>query len=292
MVQYEMAMRLSKSSDTKKHKLNKIFNEHFATHTGSVHPFYTQTIVNYISLLEWQLSEKIHNPRLKNILDASVLESLFHACANYKWSGHVDIAKAPATVASSGSSSSSSSSPIIAPSARSTPHKFAESFKVAQSQFDWIALNERSQCQAWRDLETIFEKKSWTTLKTAKTFSIAVPLDRAILQLHAMEAPVAVLNMFLAHIDEPHRRLALARKTKAGKSIVDALVELKDRQQLELFLIDLDVGTDVRFYAENALKNLVATVRTLSSNLLVDQGLIFLFVSFHFRRRANGRGMA
>lgn len=172
----------------------------------------------------------------------------------------MEMAKPPpptAASSASSSSSSSSSSPVIAPSVRSTPHKFAESFKVAQSQFDWIALNERSQCQAWRDLETMFEKKSWATLKTTRTFSIAVPLDRAILQLYAMEAPVAVLNMFLAHIDEPQRRLALARKTKAVKSAVDALVDLKDRTELERFVETLEVGTDVRFYAENAVKNLV-----------------------------------
>lgn len=247
-----MAMKLSKSSDIKKQKLNKIFSEHFSTHTGTVHPFYTQTVINYISLLEWQLSEKIHNPRLKNILDTAVLESLFHACANHKWG--ISDAKSGS---SSSSSSSASSSPVSA-AGRSSPHKFAESFKVSQSQFDWIALNERSQRQAWRDLEVIFEKKSWSTLKTSKGISIAVPLDRVILQLHAVEAPVAVLNMFLQQIDDPQRRLALARKTKAAKSAVDALVELKDRTQLELYVDSLEAGTDVRFYAENSLKNLVS----------------------------------
>lgn len=120
-----------------------------------------------------------------------------------------------------------------------------------------MALNERSQCQAWRDLEIIFEKKSWSTLKTSKTFAIAVPLDRVILQLYAMDAPVAVLNMFLGHIDDPQRRLALAKRTRAAKSVVDAMVDLKDRGQLEQYLGTLDSGTDVRFYAENALKNLV-----------------------------------
>lgn len=252
MIQYEMAMKLSKSSDIKKQKLNKIFNEHFSTHSGSVHPFYTQTIINYISLLEWQLSEKIHNPRLQNILDTAVLESLFHACANHKWG------VADGKSSSGSSSSSSASSSPAATAARSSPHKFAESFKVSQSQFDWIALNERSQCQAWRDLEVIFEKRSWNTLKTSKAISIAVPLDRGILQLHALDAPVAVLNMFLAQIDDPQRRLALARKTKAAKSAVDALVDLKDRAQLELYVETLETGTDVRFYAENSLKNLVS----------------------------------
>lgn len=50
----------------------------------------------------------------------------------------------------------------------------------------------------------------------------------------------------------------LARRLGATKSAVDALVELKDRKELELFIGQLAPSTEVRFYAENALKNLVS----------------------------------
>lgn len=90
-----------------------------------------------------------------------------------------------------------------------------------------------------------------------KSFSINIPLDRAILQLHSLDAPQPVLHHFLAKISDARRRLVLARKLGSTKSSVDALVELKDRKELEMFIAHLAPSTEVRFYAENALKNLV-----------------------------------
>lgn len=241
MLQFEAVMKTCKSPDVKKQKLNKIYNEYFSHQTNAVHTYYTNTVINYISLLEWQLNEKIHNPKLTNILDSSPLESLYYACTNYKW----------------GSGTPSTSDHSFSGAMASNPYKFAELYRISQSQFDWIALNERGQCQAWRDLETIFEKKSWHSLKGSKSFSISVPLERVILQLNALDAPVAVLNIFLGHIDDAQRRLALAKRFNAGKSVVDALAELKEREELERYAESLAVGSDVRFYAENAIKNLV-----------------------------------
>lgn len=242
MLQFDVTMKLCKSPDVKKQKLNKIYNEYFSPQTISVHSYYTNTVSNYISLLEWQLSEKIHNPKLKNILDTPVLESLYYACSNFKWSAAASSASDPATIGGP-----------------SNPYKFTDAYKVSQSQFDWIALNERAQDQKWCDLDTIFEKKTWHTLKTAKTFSISVPLERVIRQLHALDAPVAVLNRFLPHIDDVHKRLELAKRYNASRSIVDALVEQKDRNELERYAETLAKSTDVRIYADNAIKNLVRT---------------------------------
>lgn len=229
-------MKLCKSPDVKKQKLNKIFNESIAHQAGFVCSYYTTIITNYITLLEWQLKEKINNPKLMNILDSSPLESLYHACSNHKWNN-------------AGTSSEIAN--------HSNPYQFMEIFKIAQSQFDWIALNERARSQAWCDLEKIFEKKSWHSLKTSKSFAINVPLERAILQLNSLEAPVDVLNIFLSHIDDPQRRLALAKRFNAGKSVVDALAELRNREELERYIETLNTRDAVRIYAENALKNMV-----------------------------------
>lgn len=229
-------MKLCKSPDVKKQKLNKIYTESIAPQPGIVCTYYSTIVTSYITLLEWQLKEKIRNPRLINILDASPLQSLYHACSNHKW--NVAIAAELAN--------------------NSNPYNFMELFKVAQSQFDWIALNERAHSQAWCDLSKIFEKKSWPSLKASKSFTIHVPLERVILQLNALDAPVDVLNMFLANIDDPQRRLALAKRFNAGKSIVDALVELKNRDELEKFIGKLIDRDAVRIHAENALKLLVS----------------------------------
>lgn len=231
-------MKLCKSPDVKKQKLNKIYNESIE---GSICicPYYITTVTTYIALLEWQLKEKINNSKLINILDASPLETLFHtAASNVSWNS--------ASVAN-----------------QSNPYYFADMFNVSQSQFDWISLNERGQSQAWCDIDKIFEKKSWHSLKTTKSFSINVPLERAIFQLSALDAPANVLNIFLAHIDDPYRRLAVARRLNAGKSIVDSLVELRNRDELVDYIGTLHIRDNVRIHAENALKNLVSTFITL-----------------------------
>ena len=87
-------------------------------------------------------------------------------------------------------------------------------------------------------------------------------MDKLILQLYQLEAPVAVLNYFLPKISDASHRLALAKKACATKSVVDALVELKNRQELEILCETLTPGVEERFYAENALKCLV-TIKTV-----------------------------
>lgn len=228
-------MKLCGSPDVKKQKLNKVFNESIVNQMGSICSYYGTIVTNYAALLEWQLKVKINSPKLINILDSSPLQSLFIASSNHKWSNSAD--------SPNGS--------------QSNPYQFAEMFKISQPQFDWITLNERAQSQAWCDLKTIFERKSWHSFNTTKSFSINVPLERVIFQLNALEAPVDVLNMFLVHIDDPNRRLALARRFNAGKSIVDALVELRNREDLEIYIESLSNRDNVRIHAENALKHMV-----------------------------------
>lgn len=229
-------MKLCKSPDVKKHKLNRLHSESISHQTGSVCSYYGTVVLNYIALLEWQLKEKISNPKLINILDSSPLDSLYVACSNYKW----NFASSDSSIAN-----------------QSNPYQFADMFKISQSQFEWIVLIERAQKAHWCDLDKLFERKSWHSLKTTKSFSISLPLERVIFQLNVLGAPADVLNQFLAHIEDPQRRLTLAKKFNAGKSIIDSLVELKHREELEKFIETLNFRDHVRISAENALKNLV-----------------------------------
>lgn len=213
-----------------------------------------------MSLIDWQLKEKISNPKLLNVLDSSPLESLFFASMNHKWSN--------------------ASADFSVPN-QSNPYQFADMFKISQPQFDWITLNERAKTQAWCDLEKIFERKSWHSLKTTKTFSISVPLERVIFQLSAYDAPADILNMFLMQIDDPNRRLVLAKRFPlAGKTVVDTLVELKNREELEQFIDTLSVRDNVRIHGENALKNMVCIKR--SHDYL--NALTFEFALFFFQK--------
>ncbi|XP_055641246.1 vacuolar protein sorting-associated protein 16B [Toxorhynchites rutilus septentrionalis] len=203
----------------KRQRLKKIYNDYFSQ--PGANTFYAQLVANYLNLLDFQQSQQLTN-------DQSVLEILFYICSRYKW----------------GDSSVQS---------YENPFKLAEAHQVSQSQLEWVALNERAKRQAWLDFEHIFEKKAWLNIKQ-KSFNMHIPIDKTILRLFSLHAPDPVLISFLNKVEDPARRLALARNVKSKKGIIDALVGLKDRTELENYQNTLAAGTEERFYAENALK--------------------------------------
>jgi VPS33B-interacting protein in polarity and apical restriction len=198
---------------------------------ANCNPFLAQQVANYVSLLEMQINERLHF-QPNDILEKSTIETLYFACGKFqKWSD-----------------------PTV--NSLTNPFKIVETYGVPQAQFEWIALNERGKSQAWMDIEGLFEKKS---MLKKKTFAIHIPLELAILRLHHLRAPQAVLNTFLQHLDDPERRLALSKKVGAIHSIVESLVQLKNAQELQEFKETLPSGTAEYFYAEKAITNLTAT---------------------------------
>jgi hypothetical protein len=234
LVQFQAVANTSSTNiDYKKQRLKKVYSDLFCTNSSN--SLYSILVANYVTLLEMQASERSQFLPT-DIFDKSVVETLYHVCEKFKWSD--------------GNQSTNQSTMM-------NPYKLSETYQLLPATFEWVALNERAKCQAWRDVEALFEKKSWYNLKQ-RSFTIHIPVEKAILQLHNLGAPQAILNKFLAQIDDPSRKLALARKVAATHSVIDALVALKDRGELEVFKERLESGTEARFYAENALKNMVS----------------------------------
>uniref|UniRef100_A0A182TLR3 Vps16 C-terminal domain-containing protein n=1 Tax=Anopheles melas TaxID=34690 RepID=A0A182TLR3_9DIPT len=231
LLQFSIFVCSTSNLDIKRQRLKKIYSDYFSQ--PGANSFYAQLVANYMNLLEYQMGE-LHSSgggsKAVAIQDKSVLETLNYACGKYKW-GDTSL------------------------QTNDNPFKLSEYHQVSQAQFEWIALNERAKQQAWLDFDHIFERKAWLNLKQ-KSFKINIPIDRTILRLHALHAPDPVLNTFLAKVEDPQRRLALARKVQSKHGIVDALVLLKDRAELEAYRSTLDSGTEERLYAENALKSL------------------------------------
>ncbi|XP_021706182.1 vacuolar protein sorting-associated protein 16B [Aedes aegypti] len=229
LLQFSIYVRSTSNIEFKRQRLKKIYCDYFSQ--PGANSFYAQLVANYINLLDLQVAEQHSNSSTAgSILDRSVLETLFYICGRYKW----------------GDTSHQTNE---------NPFKLAEAHQVAQSQFEWVALNERAKNQAWMDFEHIFEKKAWLNLKQ-KSLNIHIPIDKTILRLFSLHAPDPVLNNFLAKVEDPQRRLALARRVNAKRGIVDALVALKDRVELENFARSLESGTEERYYADNAFKSL------------------------------------
>lgn len=201
-------------------------------------PFLLNQVQSYINLLELQINERMYF-QPSDVIDTSVLETLYSACSKFhKFSEPTQ--------------STSSTNPF----------KILELFNVAEAQFEWIALIERAKSQAWRDIESLFEKKS--SMLKKKTFIIHIPLEIVILKLHQLRAPQAVLNSFLQHVEDPERRLTLSKKVGAIHSIVDSLTALKDKRSLEEFKESLPSGTAEYFYTEKAITSISSTKSLLN----------------------------
>lgn len=228
MAQFNAIVHSSSNMETKKTKLKRIYTDYFSQ--PGMNPYYAHFVATYINLIEFQLAEKTAgHSGAQSIVGKSALETLHYVCSRHKWSDATPTGE--------------------------TPLKFSETFQIIPAQYEWVALNERARTQAWRDVEALFDKKSWHSLK-AKTFQIHLPLDRVILQLHQLKAPSAVLVHFLSHMDDNQRRLALARRVGTVRGQIDALAALKDKVTLENFKNSLAQGSEERFYAENVLKNM------------------------------------
>lgn len=89
----------------------------------------------------------------------------------------------------------------------------------------------------------------------------------------------------MGHIDDPNRRLALAKRFNAGKSIVDSLVELKRRDELEQYIEYLNIRDNVRIHAEYALKNLVSQLYQYNTEDKQKHTYFILFYS----KNLNGK---
>lgn len=206
--------------------IQEIFNQ------PGCNPFFSHQVSNYCRLLELQINERLYY-QPNDILEKSVIETLYFSAEKFqKW----------------GEPNASSNA--------TNPYKIVEAYNVTQAQFEWIALNSRGKSQAWKSIEELFERK--TVLKK-KSFVIHIPLELAIIRLHQLRAPQAVLNKFLQHVEEPDRRLSLSKKVGAINSIIESLVLLKNKSGLEEFKETLASGTAEYFNAEKALENLSIT---------------------------------
>ncbi|EDX14905.1 vacuolar protein sorting-associated protein 16B [Drosophila simulans] len=137
-----------------------------------------------------------------------------------------------------------------------SPQRFAADQQISPAQYEWTALNERAQAQAYADLECIFERvPSWHPLKT-KQFHISFDLTLAVLRLYELQAPSTVLQLFLSKMGNSVEKLALAQRVKCIKAVIDAMAGLKQQQELQQLKDTLPERSEEQFYCENALKSL------------------------------------
>ncbi|KAH8294621.1 hypothetical protein KR018_000437 [Drosophila ironensis] len=226
--QFQAALACGDAS-TRKQQLQRLVDAYAAAGVGVI-PLYEQ--VFHAALKMQQLLEK-ENGLGKGLREQPTpIEVLFACCrANNNWKEQ-DMLK-----------------PI-------SPQRFAADQQISPAQYEWTALNERAQAQAYADLECIFERvPSWHPLKS-KQFHISFDLALAVLRLHELQAPATVLQLFLSKMGNSGEKLALARRVKCIRAVIDAMAGLKQQQELQQLRETLPERSEEKFYCENALKSL------------------------------------
>jgi len=78
----------------------------------------------------------------------------------------------------------------------------------------------------------------------------------AVQRLFELQAPSTVLQLFLSKMSNSSDKLALAQRVKCIKAVIDAMVSLKQQQDLQQLKETLPERSEEQFYCENALKSL------------------------------------
>ncbi|KAL7728214.1 hypothetical protein ACLKA6_005631 [Drosophila palustris] len=225
--QFQAAMACSELS-TRKQQLQRLIDAYASAGVGII-PLYEQI---FHAALKLQLLQEKEGLSHRFGEHATPIELLFVCCTQNKNWKDQDMLKL------------------------TSPQRFAADQDISPAQYEWTALNERAQAQAYADLECIFERVStWHPLKS-RQFHISFDLALAVQRLFELQAPATVLQLFLSKMSNSSEKLALAQRVKCIKAVIDAMVSLKQQQELQQLKETLPERSEEQFYCENALKSL------------------------------------
>ncbi|XP_035689373.1 spermatogenesis-defective protein 39 homolog isoform X2 [Branchiostoma floridae] len=137
-------------------------------------------------------------------------------------------------------------------SSLSSPLSIKRDFQMSDKQYTWSALNALAKLHRWKEIEALLTSKNWfggTKMKACIGFEKVVEI------LSKQKAPVDILSKYLAYIEDPNERLALAAKHKCHRIVVDTLIQLKDRAALEDYRLKTPDYSLERQYLITALNN-------------------------------------
>ncbi|GFO11147.1 spermatogenesis-defective protein 39 homolog [Plakobranchus ocellatus] len=131
-----------------------------------------------------------------------------------------------------------------------SPAALRKKYQISDKQFTRTAIGARAKLRQWKDIEAILTTKGWfggTKLKAPIGF------DKIVGILHKNGAPPDILQKYLAMVDNLELRLNLAKKVSCQIAVIDALVALKNRAELEQLASKLDRYSKEGLYAFDVL---------------------------------------
>lgn len=127
-----------------------------------------------------------------------------------------------------------------------------KNLNIDENLHHWILLKEKSSIKQWSVISDCFLSKKWYGRLSVST---SIPVEDIIRIMAINMAPESELKKYLETISDVSARLSLAKKYKCFHTVVDILVDQKDKQALLSFKSEQPVQSKSYFYAENALRS-------------------------------------
>ncbi|CAC5419564.1 VIPAS39 [Mytilus coruscus] len=164
-------------------------------------------------------------PRKASILNMSAVTTLYYCCFYHSTEGENHLA---------------------------CPEAIRKQHQLTDKQFVWTALSARARLKQWNGVDELLTTKGWFGGTKARA---VIGFDRVCQILNQCNAPLEVLTKYLKLIDNTEKRLDLARKFKCHNVVIETLVSMKDRAQLDFYAKKLQPGTVEARSAAGALNN-------------------------------------
>lgn len=134
------------------------------------------------------------------------------------------------------------------------PSQMRTLFNLTEKQFTWTALSALAQIKHWKEVDNLFQGKSWLGKSKMRC---CIGFDKAVEVLAKAQAPPEVFERYLQLVDDTDRRLSLATQYKCHRVAIDTLVSLRDRQRLIKYRDDLTPQSAPFVEVQHVLNNSV-----------------------------------
>ena len=132
------------------------------------------------------------------------------------------------------------------------PEAIRKQHQLTDKQYVWTALSARARLKQWNGVDELLTTKGWFGGTKARA---VIGFDCVCQILNQCRAPLEVLTKYLKLIDNIEKRLDLAKKFKCHNVVIETLVSMKDRSQLEFYARKLPHGSLEARSATAALNN-------------------------------------
>ncbi|XP_034018474.1 spermatogenesis-defective protein 39 homolog isoform X1 [Thalassophryne amazonica] len=134
----------------------------------------------------------------------------------------------------------------------SSPANIRQTFRISEKQYFVTALAARAKLKAWPDVDALFTSRNWLGFTRKKS---PLSFQRVVDILQKNNAPMQVLQDYVALVVDPELRTSLAQKHKCHNIVINTYRDLKDRQLLLAYRGKVERGSPEEKKIDELLNN-------------------------------------